>query len=77
MVKSQNIIIFHEERKMELIDTIGQLEALASSVSFKVQESPNNPRLDFYLQTLFLNLLSTLKSLVDEVIAAYERLTEK
>ena len=67
MHTSNNTSFFDEDKKLALIDTIEQLEALTASVTFKVKDSPNNPRLDFYMETLFHNLLRDVRKLIDEI----------
>ena len=76
MTTSTQTLIFDEDKKVELIDTLGQIEALASSVHFKVKDCADNERLDFYIERLFNDLFIKLKSLLDELILAYEKLTE-
>jgi len=77
MQQSNALLVFQEERKLELIDTMGQIEALAASVLFKIKNCVDNDRLNFYIETLFGDLLGKLKLLIDELITAYERLTER
>jgi hypothetical protein len=67
MHTSNNTSSFDEDKKLTLIDTIEQLEALAASFTFKVKDSPNNPRMDFYIGTLFHNLLRDVRKLIDEI----------
>lgn len=65
MVKSNTSI--DEAKRLTLIDTLGQLQALISAY-FMPKNSDENCREKFYIGMLLDELVSKLKSLIDDML---------
>ncbi len=72
MVNS-NTRTFDETKKIALIDTLGQLEALIS-IYFTPKNSDDNSREKFYVGTLLDDLVKQIKMLIDEILQIYSEL---
>ncbi len=61
---------FNETKRVALIDTLGQLDALISAY-FTPKNSDDNDREKFYIGTLLDELVKKLKPLIDEMLKQF------
>lgn len=72
---STNLRAFDEAKKLTLLDTMGQVEAVIS-LYFNTESFTGQQVRGFYIGTLLEELLSKIKNLIEELLELYEELKQ-